>query len=235
MTLLLLAGVMIASAQDSTYTVRYGDVLDIIAASVDMSADCIAELSGIENPNKLRPGDTLVFSDSCPPYDGLIPIEREATAESEGQGGGAATTQRGSSGGDYVVERGDVLDLIAAQFDVSVSCLAAANAMANPGVIFPGDALTIDLDCPPYDGEAFVTNPRDVPRTQLGQGGGGITYTVEYGDTLDSIGAAYNLSPSCLGESNELADPSRIFPGDPIVIDPACPPYDGLALALLNE
>jgi LysM repeat protein len=231
-TLVWLAGAAIAFAQDSdsSYTVTYGDVLDMIAASVDMSADCIAELSQLENPNKLRPGDTLVFSPSCPPYDGLIPIARDETADQDG--GGSANAQSAGSGGDYTVERNDVLDSIAAAFDVSVGCLAEANGLSDPHMIYVGDELNIDLDCPPYDGVDFVRNPRaDADQLQQG-GGGGAVYIVRIGDTLDKIGAQYDLSPSCLGESNELENPGRIFPGDEIALDPNCPPYDGLALEL---
>ncbi|HLV35504.1 MAG TPA: LysM domain-containing protein [Spirillospora sp.] len=234
----LLAGVLVVAAQeDSVYTVQYGDVLDIIAASVNLSASCIAEQSGIENPNKLRPGDTLILSAACPPYDGLIPIEREPAAEASsaaapGQGGGGTAFRQASSVGDtYYVMRGDVLDLIGARFDLSVRCLAEANNLVNPGRIYIGDEIFLDPDCPPYEGEAPVINPRsDASAQTLGRGGGGSAYTVQYGDTLDSIGAEFNLSPRCLGESNNLANPSRIFPGDQITLDPGCPPYDGLAL-----
>lgn len=232
--LVWLAGAAIALAQDSdsSYTVQYGDVLDVIAASMNMSAQCIAEQSGLENPNKLRPGDTLVFSAACPPYDGLIPIDRPADEDAGQGGGGSVNAQRAGSDGDYVVKRNDVLDTIAATFDVAVGCLAEANGLTPPYMIYVGDALTIDLSCPPYDGVDFVRQPR-AEASQLQQGGGGgATYIVRVGDTLDSIGARFDVSPSCLGESNALENPGRIFPGDEIALDPNCPPYDGLALQL---
>ena len=75
---LIILGAATVTAQDSTYTVEYGDVLDVIAAGFDVSVACLAEESGIANPNDVRPGQTLIISRSCPPYDGLIPIEREA-------------------------------------------------------------------------------------------------------------------------------------------------------------
>jgi LysM repeat protein len=235
-TLVWLTGAAIAFAQDSdsSYTVTYGDVLDIIAASVDMSAQCIAELSELENPNDLRPGDTLVFSPSCPPYDGLIPIERAESAEDNGEDVSAQNAQNASSGGDYTVERNDVLDSIAAAFDVSVGCLAEANGLTAPYMLYVGDGLNIDLDCPPYDGVDFVRQPR-AEASQLQQGGGGgATYIVRIGDTLDKIGAQFDASPACLAESNALENAGRIFPGDEIALDPNCPPYDGLALQLIQ-
>lgn len=229
-TLIWLTGAAIVFAQDpdSSYIVKYGDVLDIIAASMDMSAQCIAELSELENPNKMRPGDTLVFSPSCPPYDGLIPIERDPAAHEE------RVRAQAASSGDYTVERNDVLDTIAATFDVSVGCLAEANGLTPPYMLYVGDELTIDLDCPPYDGVDFVRQPR-AEASQLQQGGGGgAVYIVKVGDTLDKIGAQFDASPSCLAESNALENAGRIFPGDEIALDPNCPPYDGLALQLIR-
>jgi len=222
-----------ALAQDETYTVRYGDVLDLIAAAFDVSVDCIAEASGLDNPKQLPPGEILVIPADCPPYDGQAVVPNgviPADEADEGQGGGGAG--RTTAEGDYVVESGDVLDVIAAAFDASVACIAEASGLDNANRIFPGDVLTIPDDCPPYDGLAFV------PVANEGQGGGGgasgargEVYTVRVGDVLDLIGARFNVSAFCLAEVNNLENPGRIFPGDEIVIDASCPPYDGLATA----
>jgi LysM repeat protein len=221
-----LIGISGVTAQDSTYTLQYGDVLDVIAASFDLSVNCLAEASGIDNPNKVRPGDTLIVDRSCPPYDGAIPIAREAAdTGADDQGGGAASSSRASSGDGYTVERGDVLDLVAAAFDVDVNCLAEANDLAPRMLIFPGDVLTIDMSCSRYDGEAFVPQPRE--ELELGQGGGGgSTYVVRVGDYLEKIAARFNVETACLGESNGLTNPGRIFPGDEITISTNCPPFE---------
>jgi lysozyme len=212
------------TAQDSTYVVKYGDVLDVIAAGFDVSVACIAENSGLLNPNQLRPGDTLIIDRSCPPYDGLIPIARDTTAD---QGGGSAAQSRA---GDYTVVRGDVLDLIAATFDVSVSCLAEANDLTDPNRIYIGDTLEIDTSCPPYDGLALGPRPQ-VRDEAAGQGGGGSgDYVVQRGDVLDLIAARFNVQEDCLAEANGLANKHRIFPGDRLEIDTSCPEYDGEAL-----
>ncbi len=234
-TLVLLNGGLI-SAQDSTsYTIEYGDVLDVIAASYDVSVDCLAETSGITDPNQVRPGDTLVISAACPPYEGLafVPSPR---SETEGQGGGGVSL----SGGDvsYTVRHGDVLDLIAATFDVSVACIAEESGIADPNRISIGDELTISSSCPRYDGEAFVPNPRggdDEAATDgdADQGGGSTaasgdnTYIVQRGDVLDLIAASFDVSAQCTAEASGLTDPHRILVGDVIVIDLTCPPYDG--------
>lgn len=225
-TLIGIGGVI---AQDSTYTLQYGDVLDVIAASFDISVDCLAEASSIDNPNKVRPGQTLIIDRTCPPYDGAIPIAREAEADDDAGQGGGAVASSASSGDGYTVERGDVLDLVAAAFDVDVMCLAEANNLGRRMAIFPGDVLTIDMSCPRYDGEAFVPQPRE--ELAMGQGGGGgggggSTYIVRVGDYLEKIAARYNVETTCLGESNNLPNPGRIFPGDEIVIATNCPSFE---------
>lgn len=154
----LLSLVAAVSAQGEEYVVQYGDVLDVIAASANASVACIAEASGLENPNILRPGDTLVIPADCPPYDGLF-IMPETTADSTAdsdadQGGGQAS----ASADSYTVQYGDVLDLIAAQFNVGVACTAEASGIADPNKLRPGDVIVIDPTCAPYDG-LFVPPP----------------------------------------------------------------------------
>ena len=93
------------SGGNVTYTVRYGDVLDVIAASFDVSVECIAEASGLDNPNRLRIGDVLLIRADCPRYTGLNVVTNPRVAPDaaddeadEGQGGGAV--RRASGGGD---------------------------------------------------------------------------------------------------------------------------------------
>lgn len=232
--LLLSGGGAALLAQDSTYTVEYGDVLDLIAAGFNVSVDCIAEASGIEDIHRIRPGDTIVIPADCPPYDGQAFVVD--TDEFGDQGGGAPLVN--VEDGEYVVKSGDLLDTIAASIDVSVTCLAEVSELPDPNRIFKGDVVNLAAaveQCPPYDGENFVANPREEARAAAEPGGeqgggGGSGYTVRSGDVLDLIAAAYNLSVSCLAEASGLEDPNRIDPGDLITIDLTCPPYDGLAL-----
>lgn len=54
------------------------------------------------------------------------------------------------------------------------------------------------------------------------------THTVVAYDSLDQIGAFYDVQPACLAEKNNLSHPGKLRVGDKIVIDYACPPYDGV-------
>lgn len=146
----------------------------------------------------------------------------------------------------YTVQPRDVLDLIAASYDVDTACLAEANDLTNPNRLEVGQVILIDFSCPRYRGPAFVTNPRSVedtrPAAQDGQGGGGgapqagpndQTYTVEPNDTLDTIAQALNISVISLQLANDLENPNAIFAGDTLIIPGGAPPY-GAYPALSN-
>lgn len=234
--LLTVSSMMLAQGED--YVVEPGDTLDVVAQSFNVSAACIAEASDLPNPNVLSPGDSLVIPADCPPYDGLFIFLRQTNnTSSEDQGGGATTTSGqggGSSGGDYTVGYGDVLDVIAQQFDASVACIAEASDLTDPHRLRPGDTLVIPSNCPPYDGLFIFREPADdddqgggATTTTSGQGGGN-SYTIEYGDVLDVIAQQFDVSVTCLAEASDIADINKVRPGDTLVIDAGCPPYDGL-------
>jgi LysM repeat protein len=246
------------AAQGSTYTVKAGDVLDLIAAANDVQVDCLAKANDLKNPGKLTPGQVLIISTDCPRYDGLafVPNPRADAGDlgqgggggakdaPPGQGGGVEAPQAGPNDKTYTVQRGDVLDTIGQQFNVSVQSLQLANNLTPRSVLMPGVTLIIPADAVPYG--QFPSIPAG---TDLGQGGGGgnqgappgqgggveapqagpndKTYIVQPLDTLDKIGANFDTQVECIAKGNNLASPSRIFPGQTMIIPASCPKYDG--------
>jgi hypothetical protein len=55
---------------DTTYTVQYGDILDLIGAFYDVQVACLIETNGLPSSGTIFAGDQLLVSESCPPYDG---------------------------------------------------------------------------------------------------------------------------------------------------------------------
>jgi D-gamma-glutamyl-meso-diaminopimelic acid endopeptidase CwlS len=210
----------------NTYRVERGDVLDLIAAQFDVQTGCLANSNELTAPYELSIGQTLNIDLTCPRYDGSAPVVNPRSDEELGQGGGGEGTGGANT---YRVERGDVLDLIAAQFDVQTGCLANANELTAPYELSIGQTLNIDMSCPRYDGDAFVENPRS--DEELGQGGGGTggpnTYRVERGDVLDLIAAQFDVQTGCLANANELTAPYELSIGQTLNIDLTCPRYDG--------
>ena len=95
------------------YTVQRGDTLSGIARWYGVSVHALAQANHISNPNRIYAGQTL-----CIP-----------------SGGGG--------GGHHVVRPGQTLSGIAAYYGTTTSCLAQANGIWNPNLIFVGQVLTI--------------------------------------------------------------------------------------------
>ncbi|MEL6310466.1 MAG: LysM peptidoglycan-binding domain-containing protein, partial [Chloroflexota bacterium] len=53
-----------------------------------------------------------------------------------------------------------------------------------------------------------------------------VGYIIRVGDTLDSIGATFDVSPTCLAEENDITNPAGLFVGDVIQIRISCPRYN---------
>lgn len=58
---------------------------------------------------------------------------------------------------------------------------------------------------------------------------GDIMFTIQFGDTLDQIGAYYDVSVDCIYSVNNMRAGDWLHPGDEIIISSACPHYDGAA------
>lgn len=143
---------------------------------------------------------------------------------------------------NYTVRAGDVLDTIAARFDVQIDCLRETNDLARTDIIRPGDTLLISLDCPFYDGARVVEFPRSgaagagaidadtadtdtttAPVTQ--PAAGGENYTIQPGDTLDVIGQTFNVSVISLQRANDITNSRSLRAGQTILIPANAPPY----------
>jgi LysM repeat protein len=254
----LIAGT--ASAQNgSEYHVRYGDTLDVIAQTHDVSVACLLAANGLTNANQLTFGQLLVIPADCDPYDQIESIifsniedlsDNELLASGLGQGGGAAAAvdepeadeegeEAGSGGGVattapvdevYVVQRGDNLTRIAAQFAVTVSCLQQANGILDPDLIYVGQELLISADCQAGGGADVIPGAArqcfgDRNAGRVVRGG---TYIVQEGDTLDFIGCDLNLSTRCLAALNDLPNQGgRLQIGQTLTISAACAGWDG--------
>jgi LysM repeat protein len=241
----MIAGAFSTFAQGDTYTVQARDTLDQIAAFYDVQTSCLAQSNEIANPGEIRPGDVINIDLSCPQYDGLdfVTNPREdaggGATSGLGQGGGEVESdgpQPGPNDDSYTVQRGDTLDTIGQELNVSVVSLRLANELDPIDKIFPGDTLIVPADAAAYGEFPGIVNPGADPANQeLGQGGGGTAvagpgdqvYVVQPLDTLDKIGANFDTQVACIAQANGLTNPSLLLPGTTLVIQTSCPVYDG--------
>lgn len=236
-TAFILSSVTAAFAQDENYTVVTGDSLDKIGAIYDVQVACLAQTNNLAPGAILEPGQVIAVSFECPLYDGVdfVRNPREVNTNvtaSLGQGGGG-----GSTSVPYQVQRGDSLDSIGQALNVSSVAIQVANGLKASDILQPGQELTIPADAPPYGQFPALTTPDDPnsDASELGQGGGGATdlsggdttYVVQLNDTLDTIGALFDVQTACLATENDLADPAKIYPGQSLAVKESCPRYDG--------
>lgn len=100
----------------------------------------------------------------------------------------------------HTITRGETLDQLATCYGVSIDALLQANPqIRNPDVIYAGDTLAIP-------------------------GGGGRSYTVRSGDTLEAIARTHGSSVAALADTNNIRNPDLIYPGDRLLIPGATPP-----------
>jgi LysM repeat protein len=124
------------SGVEGMYIVRRGDTLELIARRLDVSLISLMRANDINAGTLITPGMTLTIPLDAPPFGYYPPML-------------LAQTEAGRA---YVVHPGDVLDLIAAYFDVDLACLIERNAVENPLRIVAGTVLMIPPDCPRYAG-----------------------------------------------------------------------------------
>lgn len=116
------AGVLFtqAAAAEDSHTVQYGETLSGIAISYGVSEDAIMDANDITNPDLIITGQNLVI-----PTDGSVTVP---------QGGGNPV---------YIVEYGDSLPSIAAEYGIMPGDLAESNNLEYPWPIYPGDELIV--------------------------------------------------------------------------------------------
>jgi LysM repeat protein len=120
----------VASA-DAVHTVAPGESLSSIAAADGLSVAELAAANGLSAEAQLESGTTLAIpaesASSTPPESPASIALDEATPQSA----------------SYVVEPGDTLSAIAADDDVSVQTLAAANGIDPQALLLAGTALQL--------------------------------------------------------------------------------------------
>jgi LysM repeat protein len=133
LTLLLLVVGIVASAQQTTYTVQRGDNLYRISVRFGVSIAAIAQANNISNPNLIFAGTVLVI-----PTGSSVPAPTAAPGQPTTPPTAPPTT------GTYTVQRGDTLNRIAARFGTTLAALRAANpSITNINLIYPGQVINV--------------------------------------------------------------------------------------------
>jgi N-acetylmuramoyl-L-alanine amidase len=188
-----LAATVIAAGP--TVVVEPGDTLTAIARRHGLSISRLVELNDLTDPNRIFAGQRL----------------RVAAGGGARTSGGARTANRMV----HVVSAGSTLWGIAAHYGVSVGAIAAANHLANPGLIFAGQRLVIPGASAPRPSRAHADAGGHASAERPAASG---VHVVSRGSTLWGIAASYGVSVGAIAAANHLANPSLIFAGQRLVI-----------------
>jgi spore germination protein len=140
------------------YVVQSGDTLFNIARRYGVSLDDVQNLNTLPNPDQLVIGQAIILP--APPP---APLE-------------------------YTLITGDTLYQLAQTFNTTVTAIAQANNITNPGLIQAGTAITIP---------GWVQ----------------IRYIVRPEDTLYTIAGRFNVPLNPLVKTNQISNPALIFSG----------------------
>ena len=129
---------------------------------------------------------------------------------------GAVSTSFAASQYRYEVQEGDTLDSVAATFGVDPQAIAASSYMPNGDSLTPGQVIVIpEPGQGPSDAAAMAAQLEGTSPWAY------TSYTVQSGETLDSIAAAYGLETQALADFNGITDVTNISVGQRLVIPPS--------------
>ena len=155
--------------------VEAGDSLSEIAAEHGTSVSALMAANDIIDPDRLYMGQELVV-----PGAGVMPTTLPPLV--------------------VVVQSGDSLSGIAAEYGVTLSALIEANAIDDPDRVHPGQELVV----PGASGAVRLKGPTVV--------------VVQSGDSLSAIASDHGVSVDSLMEANGLTDPDRLQVGQRLSI-----------------
>lgn len=199
------------------HVVQRGENLYRIALAYDTTIDTLAELNGITNVSSIFVGQRL-----------LVPTGEDTSIPAT-----------------HTVQAGETLANIADLYDLDWQYLLDLNQLANADRIYPGqvialvpEAVTLPTAEPTPSSEPSQEPATDVPatdpvptkaETEPGLGivatpaepsvtGVPFLHTVQSGETLFKIATRYGLTVNDLVTANSIADATRIYSGQQLII-----------------
>jgi LysM repeat protein len=184
-----------ATSAAAVHTVAPGETLWGIAMANNLPTSAVATANGLSPEARVVAGTNLTI-----PAPGQMPTPPVNAAPSAGTAAAPAAT----GGGGYRVQAGDTLSDIAARNGLSLSSLAAANAMRTDSWVIQG--TTLRLPAAGSAPAAQTSQPSGAPEA-MG------AYKVRPGDTLSGLAAAARVSASAMAYMNGLRPDSQLIAG----------------------
>lgn len=215
-----------------TYEVQNGDSLSKIAARFGVGTRELADLNKIKDPNNIRIGQKLVLPDYA---------KEQPASSSKPKAKAKATVPDGAE--TYTVQAGDMLSKIAVKYGIKTADLRAANNLSGDKIIV-GQKLVIpgakaekkeqpkteepkaEQPVPAME-PAPVAEPVMAPPAPIAEPAASaapqlqgeeppMDYTVQPGDTVDSIAKMYIIRKEQILQLNNLSEGAELKPGQKI-------------------
>jgi LysM repeat protein len=182
------------------HVIAPGESLYSVAATDGLSVDQLAAANGLSPNSALIAGASLAIP---PQTGGTVTATSTAsptsTSPSSTYVSTSTSTSSSSTGGGYLVQPGDTLSAIAAQYGVSVDQLAAANGLNPNGLLLSGTTLSVSGGSSSSGNTEYVsTSPTEQSSSSSGASSSGAQPTNEFvsPSTVGSIASVEGVPPS---------------------------------------
>ena len=178
-----------------THTIVAGETLGSLATLYNSGICDIASFNNIANPNLVTPGQELRIPSGCTTPDNASCLPPPAPA--------ANATCATAASSAYIVKSGDTLSNIAADYQITLAGLVAANKQIdNIDLIFPDQLINIPI-CP---GSQCTVK----------------TYTIKSGDLFFDLAATYGTTVGNIKGVNLNVDPTKLAVNQTILLPQDC-------------
>lgn len=229
----------VPTADAKSYVVQKGDSLSRIARQAGISTRELAAINQIDNPNKIRVGQSLMLppTASVPATSSPTPVASRSSRSSS-----SSSVEPIETDGTYVVQKGDLLSTIAKRYGVTAKQLAAANGIDNPDMIRVGQTLKVPTNggnasprtsssmtprapaaptaapttptAPAVPAPAAPVMPMDEPLDLAGS----YELTVRPGQSLQSLARDNAVTVDSIRDANDMEPGDEVFVGQTILI-----------------
>ncbi|HXZ21047.1 MAG TPA: LysM peptidoglycan-binding domain-containing protein [Candidatus Acidoferrales bacterium] len=179
------------------YQAAEGETLAALARRFSVTPAAIAEVNGMEPGTALQTGQRLTIPANRPAATGLGLLVR------------------------YRVRRGDTMERVARQFDVTPADIARWNAphgailVAGTTLkIYPGGHQLVGASAAKTSKGGQTKQLASIPRESAGAAGGSSTHPVGPGETLWSVARAYRITVEALRRANPFLSTRPLRVGD---------------------
>lgn len=214
------------AATSKLYVVQPGDSLSRIAHRARVSQRELMDLNGIKNAKLLRIGQKITL----PAYAKDLPAGAVKASSSKKSTSGKKASSKSvvvaaGAGAAYVVKAGDSLGKIAKNHGVKISALREANKLSGDMIrvgqklVIPGAAAEA-APATPAEGVAAAGGPMTLNAPAGSEAVAApavptalLDYTVQDGETLDSVAKTFMVKKEDIMQANGATDPAQIRPG----------------------